>query len=131
MAKVAPSGITGNTSFGRLLNEPELVLKASKAMDVLFETTNSPKHGFYTADFKEDEQGRPFLTEINVRMVAFNLSFAAGGANFSEDIIKILKEDPGMDSEYKMYEFEDDLIFLRDVDAVPILMKEKDLLKFD
>jgi hypothetical protein len=28
-----------------------------------------------------------------------------------------------------MYEFEKDLIFLRDVDTLPILMKEKELLE--
>ena len=130
MSKVAPSGITGNTSFGRLLNEPTLVNLASKAMDHLFMHTNSEKHGFYTADFKEDENGQPFLTEINVRMVAFNFSFAAGGANFSEDIIRILDNDPTMEQNFKMYEFEKGLIFLRDVDSAPILMKENDLIQF-
>ena len=131
MAKVAPSGITGNTSFGRLLNEPDLIETASRAMDILFEATNSPKHGFFTADFKEDEHGKPHLTEINIRMVAFNLSFAAGGANFSEDILHLLTDEGETNFDktyqYKMYEFEKDLIFLRDVDAEPILMKETEL----
>jgi hypothetical protein len=64
---------------------------------------------------------------INVRMVAFNLSFAAGGANFTEDIIRLLSEDSSFDRTYKMYEFEPGTIFLRDVDAEPKLMNEKDL----
>ena len=127
MSKVAPSGITGNTSFGRLLNEPNLVDKASKAMDLLFEHTKSVKHGFFTADFKEDEFGRPYITEINVRMVAFNMSFAAGGANFTEDIIKLLDNDQSFNKSYKMYEFDPGTIFLRDVDAEPKLMNERDL----
>lgn len=129
MSKVAPSGITGNTSFGRLLNEPELVERAIRAMDILFQNTNSEKHGFFTADFKEDHNGLPVITEINVRMVAFNLSFAAAGANFSEDIIRLLTDDKTFDRKYKMYQFNEGLIFLRDVDTEPILMKEKDLLK--
>ena len=128
MAKVAPSGITGNTSFGRLLNEPDLVNKAIDAMDVLFKHTGSEKHGFFTADFKEDENGRPYITEINVRMVAFNMSFAAGGANFTEDIIRLLNNDESFDKNYKMYEFEPGTIFLRDVDAEQKLMNEKDLM---
>jgi carbamoyl-phosphate synthase large subunit len=127
MSKVAPSGITGNTSFGRLLNESGLVEQAVKAMELLFEYTGSEKHGFFTADFKEDETGHPYITEINVRMVAFNLSFAAGGANFTEDIIRLLSEDSSFDRTYKMYEFEPGTIFLRDVDAEPKLMNEKDL----
>jgi len=129
MSKVAPSGITGNTSFGRLLNEPELVEAATRAMDILFEATNTPKHGFFTADFKEDSQGHPYITEINIRMVAFNYSFAQGGANFSEDIIALMSEDPSFDRSYKMYEFEPGTIFLRDVDVEPILMNEADFLK--
>ena len=129
MAKVAPSGITGNTSFGRLLNEPKLVQEAKRAMDHLFQHTGAKQHGFFTVDFKEDESGKPYITEINVRHVAFTQCFAAGGANFASDTIMLLDGDSAFDYEYKMYEFEKDLIFLRDVDAIPILMKESDLLK--
>lgn len=129
MAKVAPSGITGNTSFGRLLNEPKLVEEATRAMDQLFEQSNAPKHGFFTADFKEDAKGKPYITEINVRHVAFTQCFAAGGANFAEDTLRLLMDDKTFEKEYKMYEFEKDLIFLRDVDTLPILMKENNLLR--
>ena len=127
MAKVSPSGITGNTSFGRLLNEPKLVEKAIKAMDYMFQHTGAKIHGFFTVDFKEDEHGKPYITEVNVRHVAFTQCFAAGGANFAEDTIRLLDNDPDFDREFKIYEFEKDLIFLRDVDAQPILMKECDL----
>ena len=127
MSKVAPSGITGNTSFGRLLNEPKLVELSEKALRIVEKNAGKKLHGFFTADFKEDEKGKPFLTEINVRMVAFNMSFAAGGANFSEDIVNLLLNPDTFDQDYRMYEFEKDLIFLRDVDAEPILMKESDL----
>lgn len=129
MAKVAPSGITGNTSFGRMLNEPDLVKEAKRAMDFLFEYTGAAQHGFFTVDFKEDDKGKPYITEINVRHVAFTQCFAAGGANFAADTLRLLSEDATFDFNYKMYEFEKDLIFLRDVDSVPIMMKESDLLK--
>ena len=129
MAKVAPSGITGNTSFGRLLNEPKVFEEANKAMDHMFKHTGAKKHGFFTVDFKEDENGKPYITEVNVRHVAFTQCFAAGGANFAEDTMRLLDNDPSFDKNFKLYEFEKDLIFLRDVDALPILMKEKDLLK--
>ncbi|MCX8489477.1 MAG: hypothetical protein ORN54_00235, partial [Cyclobacteriaceae bacterium] len=56
MAKVSPSGITGNTSFGRLLNEPSLVGIAETAMEHLFKMSGSTKHGFFTVDFKEDAE---------------------------------------------------------------------------
>lgn len=129
MSNVAPSGITGNTSFGRLLNEPALVDEALKAMEILFAASGAPKHGFFTADFKEDQDGKPYLTEINVRMVAFNYSFAQGGANFSEDIVQLLSNPAEFDMEYKQYLFESGTIFLRDVDTEPLLMKEQDLPK--
>ncbi len=128
MAKVAPSGITGNTSFGRLLNEPELVKEAKRAMDHLFQHTGANQHGFFTVDFKEDENGKPYITEINVRHVAFTQCFAAGGANFASDTVRLLDNDASFDTEYRMYEFEKDLIFLRDVDSLPILMKETELM---
>jgi len=65
MAKVAPSGITGNTCFGRLVNSPEAFSVASKAMDIMFEKTNTPKHGFFTVDLKEASDGTPMVTEVN------------------------------------------------------------------
>ncbi len=129
MAKVAPSGITGNTSFGRLLNEPRLVELAVKAMEEVFARTGAAKHGFYTVDFKEDGEGTPFITEINVRHVAFTQCFAAGGANFADDTLRLLSGDASFDFSYQMYEFEKDLIFLRDVDCLPVLMKEHELLR--
>lgn len=127
MAKVAPSGITGNTSFGRLLNEPLLVETSIKAMDHLFHACNAEKHGFFTVDFKEDDNGRPYITEINVRHVAFTQCFAAAGANFAEDTIRILDSDLAYSYEFKQYEFEPGLVFLRDVDSLPIIMKEDQL----
>lgn len=127
MAKVAPSGVTGNTSFGRLINEPEITERVTKAMDFLFDYTNASKHGFFTADLKEDESGTPFITEVNVRHVAFTQCFAACGANFSEDTIRLLDIDPTFDKTFKYYKFEKDLVFLRDVDSPPIVLQESDL----
>lgn len=129
MSKVAPSGITGNTSFGRLLNEPKLVEVAIQAMEKIFEHTQTEKHGFFTVDFKEDGQGKPYITEINVRHVAFTQCFAAGGANFAEDTVRLMTNDSTFDFNYKMYTFQEGLIFLRDVDENPILMFENELLK--
>ncbi|KAF2520218.1 hypothetical protein E0W68_00570 [Flavobacterium salilacus subsp. salilacus] len=98
-------------------------------MDHLFAHTGASQHGFFTVDFKEDENGKPYITEVNVRHVAFTQCFAAGGANFAADTVRLLDDDSTFDHNYKMYEFEDDLIFLRDVDSLPILMKEKQLLQ--
>jgi hypothetical protein len=128
MAKVAPSGITGNSSFGRLLNEQGPVDIARNAMELLFSATSARKHGFFTVDLKEDEQGRPYITEINVRHVAFTQCFAAAGANFAEDTIRLIRGDTAFDRSYRQYTFAPGTVFLRDVDATPILMNQSDLL---
>jgi hypothetical protein len=128
MAKISPSGITGNTSYGRLLNDPKVFELAHKAIEIMFEQTGADRHGFFTVDLKEDGNGKPFITEINVRHVAFTSAFAIGGANFCEDTIRLLDEDEAFDRQFKLYEFEKDLIFLREVDALPIVMKETELI---
>jgi hypothetical protein len=128
MAKVSPSGITGNTCFGRLVNDPKVFEVASQAMDTMFEKTKTPKHGFFTVDLKEDANGKPLVTEVNVRFVAFAQCYAAGGANLPEDLIRVLDNDHKFDPAFKLYEFEPDMIFLRDVDEQPIIMKESQLL---
>jgi carbamoyl-phosphate synthase large subunit len=129
MAKVAPSGITGNTSFGRLLNEPGLVDISVKAIESVAVKLNTSLNGIFTVDFKEDTQGVPKITEINIRHVAFTSSIAAGGANLPLDTLKAMfLEDPAK-METKHYQFDDQIIFLRDVDGYPIIMKEQDLLR--
>jgi carbamoyl-phosphate synthase large subunit len=128
MAKVAPSGITGNTCFGRLVNDQNVFNVAKQAMDIMFEKTKSPKQGFFTVDLKEDAAGKAMVTEVNIRFVAFAQCYAAGGANLPEDLIRVLDDDPLFDRNFKLYEFEPDMIFLRDVDEQPIIMKESQLL---
>ena len=128
MSKVSPSGITGNTSFGRLLNRPDLVEKAIIAMDSLFNSTNTEKHGFFTVDFKEDKNGNPLITEINIRHVAFTNCFALAGANFAAETVSFLISDEKISDAFKAFEFEEDTIFLRDVDENAIIMKESELL---
>lgn len=127
MAKVSPSGITGNTSFGRLINDKKVFEAAKRAMDIMFDLTGAEKHGFYTVDLKEDKNGVPKVTEVNVRHVAFTQCFAMGGANLCEDTIRLLDDDSTFDNNFMLYQFEEGLIFLRDVDERPILMKEKNL----
>jgi len=127
MAKVSPSGITGNTSFGRLLNESMPVTLSIEAMNLLFEKAGARKHGFFTLDYKEDSDGNPRITEVNVRNVAFNGCFAQLGANFSEDIVRLLNDDSSFDMAFKQYEFDDDYVFIRDVDVEPRVLRESEL----
>ena len=131
MAKVAPSGITGNTSFGRLINEPELVKLSKQALEIIASQLACELNGIFTVDYKEDSEGFPKITEINVRHVAFTSSMAAGGANIPLDTIKAMISGKGAAMDRVDYTYGESLIFLRDVDAEPIIMKESDLLKDD
>jgi len=78
---------------------------------------------------KEHADGKLYVTEVNVRHVAFSVCFAAGGETFAEDKVRLLGNDNTFDRNYRMYDFEEDLIFSRDVDARPLLMKEAHLLQ--
>jgi len=130
MAKVAPSGITGNTSFGRLINEPGLVELSKRALETIVHQLDCELNGIFTVDYKEDSRGLPKITEINVRHVAFTSSMAAGGANIPADTLEtMLSGAGGADMDRIDYTYAEPMIFLRDVDAAPIIMKESDLLK--
>lgn len=130
MSKVAPSGITGNSAFGRLLNDEKVFIRAKEAMDILFQKIGAKKHGFFTVDLKEDENGLPYVSEVNLRHVAFSLCFTIGGMNFAEDTIRLLSNDETYDRNFRLHKFpEDDLIFLRDVDSEPIVMRESGLFQ--
>lgn len=128
MAKVAPSGITGNTSFGRLINEPGLVKISEETLEFISAEIDSQLNGIFTVDFKEDMNGVPKITEINIRHVAFTSSIAAGGANLPMDTLAHLFNGP-LTPRRVDYTYDNGLIFLRDVDSLPIIMNEKDLLK--
>ncbi|MGM0534697.1 MAG: hypothetical protein ACQEXI_01805 [Pseudomonadota bacterium] len=129
MAKVSPSGITGNTSFGRLINDPHLVDIADDAIREVFHQHGAQPHGVFTADLKEASNGQPMITEINVRFVAFMSVLAKAGANLPLDYLEASLRPEAFSMAYKHYTFENDMVFLRDVDEKPIVMKEGELLK--
>lgn len=128
MSKVAPSGITGNTAFGRMINDTQLVNIADDAISSFFNHYQSKANGVFTVDFKEDAQGNPMITEINVRFVAFISSLAQAGANLPLDYLEMNLNPDNFSHVYKHYEFPKGTIFLRDVDEKPVVMNEKDLL---
>ena len=129
MSKIAPSGITGNTSFGRLLNEPLLVEISIAALNIISKKAGTGLNGIFTIDFKEDIHDKPKITEINIRHVAFTSSIAACGANLPLDTLLALFNEENAYSETVHYTFKEPYVFLRDVDAYPIIIKESDLLK--
>ena len=129
MAKVAISGITGNTSKGKLINNDKIKKVALEAIDILCKQTGETMSGLVVVDMKAKEDGTPIITEINIRHVAFSSSFAAAGFNLSEyQLLLALDRDDEVSAEVE-HEFPKDNLILRDVDGNPIYVAQQKTLK--
>ena len=129
MAKVAVSGITGNTSKGRLINNEKIKLVALKAIERICNLTQEIMNGLVVVDMKGDEHNNPVITEINIRHVAFSSSFAAAGFNLSEyQLLLALGRDNEVTPEVEM-NFPISNLILRDVDGTPVYVPEYKELK--
>ena len=123
MAKVAVSGITGNTSKGRFLNDEHIKKQALDAIERVCKATNTTMHGVVVVDMKADEKGIAKVTEINIRYVAYNCLLASAGFNFAEShLLTVLGRSNELSPEVEM-QFPKDNMWLRDVDAAPIYVE--------
>ena len=123
MSKVAVSGITGNTAKGRLLNDERIKETALKTIDIICKKLNVQMNGLVVCDLKSDSDGKPFVTEINIRHVAFSSSFANAGFNISEyQLLCALGRENELSPEIEKIYPQNNLI-LRDVDDLPIYLR--------
>jgi biotin carboxylase len=127
MAEIAPSKVTGNTSFGRLINEEKLLKFCEECIDEISKRTGIIPHGVLSFDLKEDSNGNLKVTEINIRHMAYTGIMASAGFDLINDTILYLSGKQSEINNRGLYSFDKDYIFLRDVDIEPILMQEKDL----
>ena len=124
MAKVAVSGITGNTSKGRFLNDEAIKRNALKAIDLVCTATHTLMNGLVVVDMKADKNGDPKVTEINIRYVAYNCCLASAGFNLAEyHLLAILGRSFELSREVEMT-FPKNNLFLRDVDGIPIYISD-------
>ena len=120
MAKVAVSGITGNTSKGRLLNDDRIKKVALEVIDILCRKTGETMNGLVVVDRKCRADGYPVATEINLRHVAFSSMFASAGFNVSEyQLLLALGRDSEISPEIEKT-YPEGNFMLRDVDGEPI-----------
>jgi hypothetical protein len=85
MAKTVISGVSGNISKGRLINDDAAVDVSRRAVDHLCRLTGETMHGLVTVDLRCDVDDAPRVTEINLRQVAAASAFAqVPGANLAE-----------------------------------------------
>lgn len=127
MADIAPSKVTGNTSFGRFLNEEALLDFCEEVMEYLAVKLEIPPHGVFSFDLKEDADGALKLTEVNVRHMAYTGIMADVGFDLIGDTVNYLSGKTER-IEKGRFSFDEDYIFLRDVDIEPIIMKESEFM---
>ena len=126
MADIAPSKVTGNTSYGLMLNEQDLLARCEEVMTFVQERTGVKANGVYSFDFKEDNHGRLLVTEINIRHMAYTGIMAQCGFDLIKASVELIQgnyEAPA--SSYHL--FDKDYVFLRDVDIEPIILNANQL----
>lgn len=84
MGRIAPSGVSGNISKGRLLNDPRILEVSKAAVEAICRETQETMHGLVAVDLRENAGGQPMITEINLRHVACTSAFASAGHNLAE-----------------------------------------------
>ena len=123
MARTVMSGISGNISKGRLVNDERLVNSADMAVESILRKTNETMHGIVAVDFCEARDATPMITEINLRHVAATYSFAAAGFNLAEAQLLLTLgrvEELGP----KEATFPERNMILRDIDGAPIWLPD-------
>ena len=113
------SGVTGHISRGRLVNDERTRAVSEEAVRIIAKQLGERAHGLLTVDLREDADGAPKVTEINIRHVAGTSALAAGGANMSE--AQVLASLGRLDEIGEVVPtFADDNAILRDIDGEPL-----------
>jgi carbamoyl-phosphate synthase large subunit len=113
------SGVSGNTCEGRLINDEKVRDIAEKCVRLVCRKTGETLRGVLTVDMRENNDGTPLVTEINLRHVAFTSAFAAGGVNIAESqLFATMGHIDKIDR--KKVTFPEDNLFLRDIDGLPL-----------
>mgnify|MGYP000383761020 CR=1 FL=1 len=123
MANTAPSHVTGNTHFGRFLNEDRINKFCDDCIRYIEKKLGVMAHGILSFDLKEDKEGNMKVTEVNIRHMAYTGVMAQVGFDLIEDTIKIMEEGncDGIERA-PYYHYDKPYIFLRDVDVEPIVL---------
>lgn len=130
MANTAPSHVTGNTHFGRFLNEDYINEFCDRCVKYLEKKLGVPAHGILSFDLKEDKDGNLKVTEVNIRHMAYTGVMAQVGFDLIEDTIRI-HEDGNADNVKRdqFHHYEKPYVFLRDVDVEPIILESEDIFE--
>lgn len=128
MANTAPSHVTGNTHFGRFLNEDRINEFCDNCIKYLENKLGVPAHGILSFDLKEDKEGNMKVTEINIRHMAYTGVMAHVGFDLIEDTIKIMEDGNCRNIDRApFFHYKKPYVFLRDVDVEPIVLESESI----
>jgi hypothetical protein len=128
MASIAPSRVTGNTAFGRLINEDRILSFCDDCINYISGVLNIKPHGVLSFDLKEDSAGNLKVTEVNIRHMAYTGVMASAGFNLVEDTLTLLQDCSAEKIvRQPFFKFDRPYIFLRDVDTEPVLLESEDV----
>lgn len=128
MANTAPSRVTGNTHFGRFLNEDKINEFCDQCVKYLEKKLKVPAHGVLSFDLKEDKHGNMKVTEVNIRHMAYTGVMAAVGFDLIEDTLQIIEDGSCANiKRIPFYHYDKPYVFLRDVDVEPILLEDENI----
>lgn len=133
MANTAPSHVTGNTRFGRFLNEDKINKFCDSCIKYIEKKLGVCANGILSFDLKEDKQGNMKVTEINIRHMAYTGVMAQVGFDLIEDTLKIMEDgDCHRVEQDQFHHYDKPYVFLRDVDIEPIILESESAFdKFD
>ncbi|MFP4557041.1 MAG: hypothetical protein ACLFNU_09240 [Bacteroidales bacterium] len=123
MADIVPSKVTGNTSFGRFINEDKILDFCRNCMDFICQKLNMEAHGVLSFDLKEDKEGKMKVTEVNIRHMAYTGVMADVGFDLVSDTVTLIIDGKDHVQKAAYFQYDKPYIFLRDVDALPVVLE--------
>jgi hypothetical protein len=118
------SGVTGITGVGETCSYPQI---DRVSQDAIFAVDAKP-HGIFSVDLTYDFEGFPKPTEINIgRFFTTHYFFTQAGINFPEIYCNIALDGKFPVLERKINPLRDGLIWIRGMDAVPVLTTVEEL----
>lgn len=101
------------------MNDGRLVSTAKSAIARILAESGETMRGLVAVDFRESTDGRPMITEINLRHVAATYAFAAAGFNLAEaHLLVTLGKGAELGDKEAMYPPQN--VIFRDIDGIPI-----------
>lgn len=124
MSKVSISGITGNVAEARMINDDTVIKRSDEAVRKVCQATGEKMHGLVVVDSKENSNGLPMVTEINIRPIATTSSVAKAGCNMAEYLLLCALGRSNEISSELQIKFPLNNIFFRDIDGTPVYVED-------